>query len=133
MALPSLLAIFGVHGFSGADQLATAGRIAPATGALAWGPLFSTPPMFDSNVACFAASVAGAPAFLIPTGAPEGGGRVFFAGEATSTTHPQTVHGAYSSGLTAADAIVKGTPPSTSNTLCKATALVAAFAALVLL
>jgi len=74
MALPSLLSIFGVHGFSGADQLVTAGRIAPATGALAWGPLFSTPPMFDSNVACFAASVAGAPAFLIPTGAPEGGG-----------------------------------------------------------
>ncbi len=78
-------------------------------------------------------AVGSTPAMRQALGAPEGGGRVFFAGEATSTTHPQTVHGAYSSGLAAADAIVKGTPQSTSSTLCKATALVAAFAALVLL
>ena len=74
LALPSLLTIFGVHGFAASKQLVTCGTIAAATGALDWGALFATPSMFDSNVASFAADVGGAPAYLIPTGAPEGGG-----------------------------------------------------------
>ncbi|CAE7388570.1 PAO4 [Symbiodinium microadriaticum] len=36
-------------------------------------------------------------------------GRVFFAGEATSSDYPATVHGAYLSGLDAADALLKVT------------------------
>nr|WP_287045270.1 FAD-dependent oxidoreductase [Herpetosiphon sp.] len=34
-------------------------------------------------------------------------GRLFFAGEATERTYPSTVHGAYLSGLRAADEVMQ--------------------------
>ena len=40
-----------------------------------------------------------------PIGTPNGGKRIFMAGEATVTDFPGTVHGAYASGLRAANEI----------------------------
>ena len=70
-APPKLVTLFGVHGFSAGAQEVTVGSVDAATGALTWGPLFSTPPTFDSSADANFAVVNGQPAYLIATGNPE--------------------------------------------------------------